>query len=99
MSDTEAKCPKCGATIPYPNAYCARCGHSPLVPQRPRRAGMVGSILAFIFIGVPAGVCGGCFLAFSGMGPTDAPTIALSIGGLALFVLLLGLMIRNMVSK
>ena len=98
MNEQESKCPKCGSAIPYVGAYCAGCGHNPELERQNRRSS-IGFILAFVLVGLPAGLCGACFLALGGLSSPDPATSAVGIGGIVLCVLLLGLMIRSMVVK
>lgn len=101
-----ARCPKCGSPMPSEQSYCPNCGNMvpPVsrghgarpVPQRNKGANIVLFIILFLFVGLPAGAVGACFLVFA---QGEPGFIAIGLGGGLLAVLLLVLMIRSMVSR
>lgn len=62
-------CPNCGQIIPAGLQYCSLCGHgAKYSPARPAAGSNIGLVIAFVLVGIPSAVCGGCFMIVGGGG-------------------------------
>lgn len=92
------RCPNCGGTVSPHQTYCATCGYGRTTRRGWGTAAQVIFTLAFVIVGVPAFLFGGCVLLIGATAPegrNDTSWLGLVIGGFVLGAILLFLMIRS----
>jgi len=102
------KCPNCGFENDENASHCSNCGQTlvdpnfkyprpQLVPpKRLKKPRNLGLIIAYVLIGFPMGLCGGCFLVVGLLEPEGAAGyIAGGIIALVLSFAFLSLLIKS----
>ncbi len=88
------RCPRCGAFTGPGASKCEACGHD-LNVGAPRKKSVLW-LLLFLFLGIPAGCLGGCFLLVGVGGDSGTlPLIPFGVLLLGAFVSLLWLLVRK----
>jgi hypothetical protein len=89
----QSTCANCGQPIPTSTSYCAHCGHGMHPTRRLATTQQVLVSLLLALVGIPAILCGGCFLVFAPASASPEPWL-LGLGGVIIGVLIVWLFVR-----